>query len=72
MYAIDELKSKGFISDNAGAKFCCYDEKSAADFENIVKDSKAIIISSESWNESYLDQNNTDNRKQVLLINEIR
>ncbi len=71
IYAFDELKADGVVSANAEAEFCCYDEKSAADLEDIVKGAKAVIISSESWNESYLDPNNTDNGKQALFISEM-
>ena len=67
----DELKANGVVSENAEAEFCCCDEKSAADFEDIVKGSKAVIISSESWNESYLDPTDTDNGKQALFIGEM-
>ncbi|MBQ4363588.1 MAG: glycoside hydrolase family 3 C-terminal domain-containing protein, partial [Oscillospiraceae bacterium] len=71
VYAFDTLKNDGDIPESAVAHFNCYAEKSAADFSDIVEESKAVIISSESWNESYLDPTDAENGTQALFIGEM-
>jgi len=54
-FAFDRLKADGILPESVAAECHCVTEKSAAEFEDVIKDSAAVILAVETYRRENMD-----------------